>query len=418
MFSAFRAAIAFAALIVVSQVTSLNARAQTATQNAEVKTQFPVETIDAKVPVEAVAKFMEVWEDGNTTVTLLKGGADSLSLAAVRQGDVEMRAESLVIIDTQTENGHNVQVYGEDRVRFRSRGQQRNSEAHSIVLRALQPADIRASYPGKTNTQPTHMMRKALAHFDPSRSAAVTPVSLQAEPNLFIPPQLQNAPAQDAGATRRIQIYPRSTEPLRFESGPSRDTIPKEQVYIITGGVKVVVEGAMSDMGGGIMQPGVLDLSADRVVVWVQSDGGPELDMNQIFEQPTSAKFQVYLEGNILVRQGQNTVNASHGFVDVSNDRALLMNADLRAELPQTGGQVRVRAEKLRQISGNRFYAQNAWTTTSPYGKPGYRLQSQNISVAPGPISPFTELDPATGFTEERPRTTVDSSGKFAVHCW
>ena len=287
MLSAFRAAIAFAALIVVSQVTPSDARAQTRTSYATENQVLSPETSDVKIPVEAVANSKDVWQDGNTTVTLLKAGPNAKGLAAVRQGDVEMFAESLVIIDTQTAGGHNVQIYAEGRVRYRSRGQQRNVEAHSILLRSLQPVDIRTKFANeKTRSNPTHLMMKALAHFDPTRSAAVSPVSLQAEPDSFIPPQLQAVQDPAAGQTRRIQIYPRSTEPLRFESGPSRDTVPKEQVYIITGGVKVVVEGVMSDLGGGVMQPGVLDLSADRVVVWAQTDGGPDIDISQVFEQP------------------------------------------------------------------------------------------------------------------------------------
>ena len=113
--------------------------------------------------------------------------------------------------------------------------------------------------------------------------------------------------------------------------------------------------------------------------------------------QPRQTRLQVYLEGNILVRQGRNTVTATHAFFDANNDRALLMNAELSSLLPRSDGTFRIRAERLRQTSLNRFHAQNAWTTTSPYGKPGYRLQASDIFVAPGPASPFTELDRETG---------------------
>lgn len=412
MHSAFRAAIAFAVLIVVSQVTSLDACAQSPSESSEssessseaIGGRIPIATGDIKLPVEALATSRDVWQNGDTTVTALRGGSDSQGLAAVWQGDVEMRAESLVIIDKPNANGHDVYVYAEGRVRFKKQGQQRNSEAQSIHLQSLQPVDIRTKFQSdEIHQHPTHLMRKALSKFDPSRRTPVSTVSQQTQPDLFVPPQYQNVPEPATGATRRIQIYPRSSEPLRFESRPSRDTVPEEQVYIITGGVKVVVDGVQSDIGGNMVEPGVLDLSADRVVVWTQSTGGQGLELNQTLEQPASARFQVYLEGNILVRQGLNTVNASHAFVDVSNDRALLMNADLRVKFPGNGGQVRVRAEKLRQISGNRFYAQNAWTSTSPYGYPGYRFESQNISIAPGPISPFTQLDPITGQPKNGP---------------
>lgn len=50
----------------------------------------------------------------------------------------------------------------------------------------------------------------------------------------------------------------------------------------------------------------------------------------------------------------------------------------------------------MRQLSRDRFHVQNAWATTSPYGKPGYRLQASDIFVEQGP-SMFTGTDPLTG---------------------
>jgi hypothetical protein len=65
-------------------------------------------------------------------------------------------------------------------------------------------------------------------------------------------------------------------------------------------------------------------------------------------------------------------------------------------ELGEKGAEFRVRGERMRQTSESRFHAQNAWVTTSPYGKPGYRIQASDIFVEPGP-SAFTGIDPLTG---------------------
>jgi hypothetical protein len=76
-----------------------------------------------------------------------------------------------------------------------------------------------------------------------------------------------------------------------------------------------------------------------------------------------------------------------------------MLNAELRAfvpELGEKGAEFRVRGERMRQTSESRFHAQNAWVTTSPYGKPGYRIQASDIFVEPGP-SAFTGIDPLTG---------------------
>ena len=391
MLSAFRAVIAFAVMIVVLQNTTSEVCAQNV-NSGRTETQPPAG--DIREPIQAMGISRDVWKDGDTTVTALRGGRNSQGLAAIWQGDVELRAESLVIIDTLNNGVHDVYVYAQDRVRLKSPQQQRMSAAHSLTFRSPAPPEIRTTYAANdVYSRPTGLMVTALNQQDPSRNTVVTQVSQQAEPNTVLPPQFQATPGATSGATRRIQIRPRSSTPLRFEAGPSRDTTPVERVSIITGGVNVVVEGLMTDVGGSLIQPGVLDLSADRVVVW--SKGG--LDADQVIEQSASAEFEIYLEGNILIRQGLNTITASHAFVDVSNDRALMLNADLRVKQADNSGQVRVRAEKLRQVSENRFYARNAWTSTSPYGKPGWRLSAESLSIAPGPISPFTEIDPLTG---------------------
>ncbi|MEZ6122992.1 MAG: hypothetical protein R3C49_07440 [Planctomycetaceae bacterium] len=351
---------------------------------------------DVSETVEAVAAFQERWINGATTVISLKGGADAGGLAGIRQGDLQLLAESLVIADTLTTHGHELRVYAEGRVRFRQGIEQQSLESLTIGLVSLNELDLRTSSSApQPLTRPSRLMQSALAQLKLSDSARIATVGMQTDVDPFLPPQFEPVPAE--GPSRRIQVRPRSSDPLRFESFQSRDTVPEEKVYIITGGVNVLVDGMPLPIGGGVVQTGVLDLSADRVVVWTQPNGAESLELNQTLEQSFSTRFQLYLEGNILIRQGQNTVTASHAFVDVNNDRALLLNAELRALIPGSGGQVRVRAERIRQLSANRFHAQNGWTTTSPYGKPGYRLQAQNIFVNPGPISPFTVIDPNTG---------------------
>ena len=230
-----------------------------------------------------------------------------------------------------------------------------------------------------------------------------------------MPPQFERLPEVVTPLSRRIQIRPRSNEQLQIESSQSRDTIPAEQVYVIRGGANVLVDGVAIDVAGQTLRPGVLDLSADRIVIWTEASENNELPLQQDILQTAGKRFQVYLEGNILVRLKDNTITATHAFFDANNDRALLLNAEMRAFLPQTGGSVRVRAARLRQLSANRFHAQNGWTTTSPYGKPGYRIQASDIFVEPGPISPFTELDPITGPAGSR-AAHVDHCDEFAVH--
>jgi lipopolysaccharide assembly outer membrane protein LptD (OstA) len=151
-----------------------------------------------------------------------------------------------------------------------------------------------------------------------------------------------------------------------------------------TGGVNVLVEGLMmSRLAGEQVSPGVIDLSADRVVVWTQAGEGPALEGGSQVLQPSESKLQIYMEGNIVIRQKKNVIHATHAFFDANSNRALMLNAELRAFLPTTQGDFRIRAKRMRMMSQDRFHAQNAWATTSPYGEPGYRIEASDIFVAP-----------------------------------
>lgn len=369
---------------------------------------------DISRPIQVAADFQENWADGATTITSLRGGKESDRLVSLSQGSLSLRAERMVVIDTVTSDGqHDVYVYAKGRVKYVSHGHPESRAWHLIRLQTVGSLGFKTNYREQIGS-PNSLMTEALGQIDPARRRDTSPVSLQVSQDSFTPPQIQ--PALSATPlSRRIRVRPRSSQPLQFESSISRDTIPEEQVYVLTGGVNVLIEGVELGSGGDLIRPGVLDLSADRVIIWTPPNDSGGLGPGADLVQSATTRLQVYLEGNILVRQKDNTITATHAFFDANNDRALLLNAELRAFLPQTQGQFRVRASRLRMLAENRFHAQNAWTTTSPYGKPGYRVQSREVMVEPGPISPFTELDPLTGQPKRQPLWVTALDSQFLV---
>ena len=240
------------------------------------------------------------------------------------------------------------------------------------------------------------LLRRALARLYPGDPGEATTASLQSPNDVFSPPVQPLPNPGPAAGSRRVQIRPRSGTPLRVESSTTPDTVPEERVTVVTGGVNVLVDGLDAPVGGTDLAPGLVDLSADRVVIWTQGGESDALEAGSTVVQPADARFQVYLEGNIVIRQGQNSITATHGFFDAAGNRALLLNAELRAFVPTTGGDFRIRGERMRQLSRDRFHVQNAWATTSPYGKPGYRLRASDVFVEQGP-SMFTGIDPLSG---------------------
>ncbi|MEZ6059198.1 MAG: hypothetical protein R3C19_02435 [Planctomycetaceae bacterium] len=380
---------------------------------AEDPAVLPVQT-NTQSPVRITAYVEEVWDWGDATVHAFRGGADLV------HGETALSAQSIVVVDDSTAAGHRLLVYAEDSssraVRYQDADGVQNSAMRLIELQSRQAPET-VSRQRSSIRQPNELMRRALERLYPERFPKTSTVSLQVGQELFVPPQQPSSGFQTPGsATRRIQVRPRSATPLQFQTFPSRDTIPEEQVYVITGGVNLLIDDVTLDVEGQTVRLGVIDLSADRIVIWTPAREADGLESGVSVVQPSGTRFQVYLEGNILIRQNANTVTATHAFFDATSDRALLLNAELRAQVPETGAEFRVKAERLRQLSADRFHAQNAWTTTSPYGKPGYRIQASDIFVEPGASTPWTWTNPTTGRVDVGQPTWITAlNTKFMV---
>ena len=350
--------------------------------------------------------FEETFASADGQVHLIVGHAE------LEQGNFAMSGAKLAVFVSRTESGFEVGIYGEN-VAIDSRDGHRDQAFKAIRLESLAAPQFQVgqSTPGSKDNP---LLRKAVDRLYPGGGGDASTVSLQLPQDSFTIP-LPATQSAGSGSTRRVQVRPRSSDPLRFESFESRDTVPAEQVNVITGGVNVLVEGVEVPFGGEDVSLGVIDLSADRVVMWTQAGEGPALEAGTQVVQPGQSKLQVYMEGNIVIRQKDNVIHATHAFYDANSNRLLMLNAELRAFIPMTQGELRVRAKRLRMLSQDRFHAQNAWATTSPYGEPGYRIEASDIFVTPGP-GLFSGTDPFTGQPVMKQSTWVTShNNKFFV---
>lgn len=347
-------------------------------------------TCDIQDAITIEADFAETLESDEISSRTLVGRI------RIAQGPFTLKASRAVVFHADSDADHEVLVYAEDPVWTGPDG--RASAAwRTFRLQSLTPPAMQVRHTRTMTTQDHPLLRRAETRLFPERAAAAAPVSLQMTPDLVIPSTPGDGLVPGGGASRRIQIRPRSGQPLKFESFKSGDTVPPEQVYVITGGVNVLIEGHEVDVRGQQISPGIVDLSADRIVIWTEADDSNDLAAGGLVIQPGSSQMQIYMEGNIVIRHRQNIITATHAFFDANNDNALMLNAELRAFMSTTGGYFRVRAERLRQLSRDRFHARNAWASTSPYGKPGYRIQASDVFVEPGVGTPWTGIDPLTG---------------------
>lgn len=384
-------------------VISRDAHAQNAdTMAASVE----LATDNLQKPILVSGKHEETFTSDDGQVHLIVGRA------TLTQGNYKLSGTNLAVFVSRTDSGFEIGVYAEN-VAIDSRDGHRDQAFKAVRLESLQAPqfDVVDSTPGSKDNP---LLRKAVNRLYPGADGEVSTVSLQLPQDSFTVP-LPATQSSGSSSMRRVQIRPRSSDPLRFDSFESRDTVPAEQVHVISGGVNVLVEGLDVAFGGEEVSPGVIDLSADRVVVWTQAGEGPALEAGSQVVQPSESRLQVYLEGNIVIRQQRNKIKATHAFFDANSNRALMLNAELRAFLPTTGSDFRVRAKRMRMLSQDRFHAQNAWATTSPYGEPGYRIEASDIFVAPGP-GLFSGTDPFTGQPVMKQSTWVTShNNKFVV---
>ncbi|MGV2334090.1 MAG UNVERIFIED_CONTAM: hypothetical protein LVR18_08200 [Planctomycetaceae bacterium] len=245
------------------------------------------------------------------------------------QGDLSFTGSRMAFFVARTGSGFDTAVYGED-LTLTSRTGQRAAGAMAFRLESAAAPQFEVKDSAESGSSDHPLLRRALARLYPGDPGEATTASLQSPNDVFSPPVQPLPSPGPAAGSRRVQIRPRSGTPLRVESSTTPDTVPEERVTVVTGGVNVLVDGLDAPVGGTDLAPGLVDLSADRVVIWTQGGESDALEAGSTVVQPADARFQVYLEGNIVIRQGQNSITATHGFFDAAGNRALLLNAELR----------------------------------------------------------------------------------------
>ena len=198
-------------------------------------------------------------------------------------------------------------------------------------------------------------------------------------------------PTVNAGApARRLRAFPRSSVPLNIRWFPS--AAGNEWVAVITSGVNLVVDG--------VDPAGPLDVSADRLVIWTRGQAQPSLDGNAA--QAADVPLELYMEGNVVFRQGQRVVEAVSMFYDVPRSSGVITGATILTPVDNYSGVVRLRADVMRQVDRSRFVAQQTGLTSSRLGVPTWEFRSRELEFTDEQVplaGPGGQpaIDPATG---------------------
>jgi len=358
--------------------------------------------------IDVSADFSQEWTDGAIAVAILRGHC------VIRQDATRLSADTMVVWRrtdaTVFGAGDRMVVYLErnarierpgstlrdafllwelstkDGVRFAVRRRMRGPSGKADPLYARADTRWKKSVETGRGLQPTQLVLK-----EQTEDLGPQLLSLQRKPN--------------PKGIRRVRIFPRSAVSFSVQSFQSKLTTPPEQVWVLTGGINMIIEG-----GGRL---GLIDLSADRMVVWTRTLQNGDFQPDTVQSEDTP--FEVYLEENIVVRQGRNVIHAARAAYDARENRGLTFDAELKAFIPALKDTVRVRAERIRQLSRDSFHASNAWTSTSRFGKPGYRIQAADVFLENRQRQPWfgaPDVDPETGEpdTEVRWLTSINNT--------
>ena len=176
---------------------------------------------------------------------------------------------------------------------------------------------------------------------------------------------------------RRITLNPRRDNEYDIANDPYPND-PSRGIIVITKGINIIIEGVQDDHLLG----NTVDISADNAVVWMSNPS--RLSNNKEHVEESNKDFELYLEGNIIFRDGPRIIEAHRMYYDAKNNLAYILEG--RMDTPIIGikgidGSLRVKAEILQQLGEGVFTAKNSLVTTSRLGQPTYSLRSRTMTM-------------------------------------
>ncbi|HMC12630.1 MAG TPA: organic solvent tolerance protein OstA [Pirellulaceae bacterium] len=170
--------------------------------------------------------------------------------------------------------------------------------------------------------------------------------------------------------TPSVDFYGRNGRQANLQSFNNPEQ--SQEGYVVNSGLQIIVQG--------FDQLGTVSIESDRAVVWTRiiniSDQN-SLRAAQSGERP----IEVYLEGNIVFRQGDRVIYADRMYYNVGQESGVVLNAEMLTPVPEYQGLLRLKAEVLQQVNRQRYEAYNAALTSSRIGGPRYWFQTRDVTI-------------------------------------
>ena len=177
-------------------------------------------------------------------------------------------------------------------------------------------------------------------------------------------------------AAQRIRLLDRYETPTQIKTAPNQ--ADGKRTWSITNGFTLIAQGVDYK---DVAVDESLELSADSAIVWTSGFDFQQLATSSV-SKPADADFEIYLDGNVVFRQGNSVVYAKKMYYDLKNKVGIVENAEVVAEVPDMDGAFfRLGAAKIVQRDADTLYATDAWVSTSMMGRPKYRLQTDTLTA-------------------------------------
>lgn len=231
-----------------------------------------------------------------------------------------------------------------------------------------------------------------------------TPPSLAPGPGLSTAPPVRSAaPAAPAttpilpGSQRVVSIFA-SNGGGNFQIETLPTTPEGVTTAVVRGGVTITATA---------LQLGAVDITADNAVIWsgpAPAGKGQGLGSNAELVQDANQPLEVYLEGDVTIRQDERKVagngdqrlfKAKRAYYDFRTQKAVALDAEFQAFAPGLIAPIRTKSGMIRQFNNSpqglkRVFAEAPITTGSRFANPGYQFLSRSVEVFQEP-APLTD---------------------------
>ena len=116
----------------------------------------------------------------------------------------------------------------------------------------------------------------------------------------------------------RVRCFARGDVPLHAQAEKNAQT--NEWILSADQGLTAIIDGTnvrTAALPGLAAGPTTLDISTDRLVIWTSNDAANPADFAVENGQP----LEIYMEGNVVFRQGDRVIYADRMYYDVRNHR-------------------------------------------------------------------------------------------------